>query len=47
MYRLQEESLVDIEENQPEDAEKPVPIPDTKSMASPHNWQHYTRNILK
>lgn len=46
MYRLTEESTVDIEENQPEDPEKPVPIPDTKDMANPSNWVHYTRNIL-
>lgn len=47
MYRLQEESTTEIEENQPEDSDLPIPVPSTEQMANKENWVHFTRNILK
>ena len=45
VYRLNEEDKSLIEENLPE--EGPVPVPSTKAMASPANWVHYSKSILK
>ena len=45
VYRFQEESTTEIEENVPE--EGPIPVPSTEEMENKENWLHYTRNILK
>ena len=45
IYRFQEESTIEIEENVPE--EGPVPVPTAEEMENKDNWLHYTRNILK
>lgn len=46
-YRMQEESTTEVEDNQPEDAELPVPVPSSSEMGSKDFWCHYTKNILK
>lgn len=45
IYRFQEDSAVEIEENVPE--EGPIPVPSSEEMENKANWLHYTRNILK
>lgn len=47
VFRLQEDSTIEIEENQPDDADLPIPVPTTEQMCNKENWVHYTRNILK
>ncbi len=44
IYRFQEESTTEIEENTPE--EGPIPVPSAAEMENKANWLHYTRNIL-
>ena len=45
VYRFQEESIIEIEENVQDDG--PVPVPSSEEMENKENWLHYTRNILK
>merc|ERR1712228_208343 len=45
IYRFQEESTIEIEENVPE--EGPIPVPSSEEMEDKKMWLHYTRNILK
>ena len=47
VMRLQEDSTTEVEENQPEDQDLPIPVPSTQEMCSKSNWVHFTRNILK
>lgn len=47
VYRLQEDSTIEIEENQPDDPDLPLPVPSTQDMCKKENWVHYTRNILR
>lgn len=36
----------EVEANQPEDPDKPVPMPTTKQMANKASWVHYSKSIL-
>lgn len=44
MFRMQEESTTEIEENVPE--EGPVPVPSVKQMCDASHWVHHTKSIL-
>jgi radial spoke head protein 4/6 len=44
LFRLQEESTKEIEENAPEEGE--IVLPSTKAMADPGMWVHHNVNIL-
>jgi radial spoke head protein 4/6 len=46
LFRLQEDSTKEIEDNAPEDGGD-IPLPSTKAMANPSMWVHYTVGILK
>lgn len=45
MWRLQEDSTTEIEENQNDEGER-VPCFSTAEMCKKENWGHYNRNIL-
>ena len=36
----------DVEPNQPEDPEQPIPTPTAEQMCQKKNWVHYSKNIL-
>ena len=46
VYKFQEESTTEIEENVPEE-DGPIPVPSSEEMEDKSNWLHYTRNILQ
>lgn len=41
------EQPFDLEPNQPEDPEQPIPMPTTAQMANKASWVHYAKSILK
>lgn len=41
------EQPMDVEPNQPEDPEQPIPTPSTEQMGNKSSWVHYAKNILK
>ncbi len=41
------EQPFDVEPNQPEDPEQPIPTPSTEQMGNKASWVHYAKCILK
>ena len=41
------EQPFEVEPNQPEDAEQPIPMPTAQAMKNKANWVHYAKSILK
>lgn len=51
-YRVTEreeksEQPFEVEPNQPEDAEQPIPMPTAQEMKNKANWVHYAKTILR
>lgn len=44
LYRMQEESTEDIEENTPDEGD--IVLPTTKAMSEKTSWVHYSKSIL-